>query len=47
MEDWLRLIMLELSPMDTYVHTRSLKFPPGRVSQQVESAYLLTWDCQY
>jgi hypothetical protein len=39
--------LLELSPTDTYVHTHSLKFPQGRVSQQVGSAYLLTWEYQY
>ncbi len=40
-------LMLELSPTDTYIHTRSPKFPIERVPQQVGSAYLLTWDYQY
>jgi hypothetical protein len=35
--------VLELSPTGTYVHNRSPKFPPGRVSQQVGSAYLRTF----
>jgi hypothetical protein len=39
--------LLELSPMDTYVHTLSLKFPLGRVPQQVGSTYLFTWGYQY
>jgi hypothetical protein len=40
-------LVLELSPTGTYVHTHSPKFPLGRVSQQVGSAYLLTWEYQY
>jgi hypothetical protein len=45
--DELEAKLLELFPMDTYVHTHSPKFPLGRVSQQVGIAYLLTWDYQY